>query len=252
MTKIDWSDETINPLGHGCYGTGTKDNPKIYPYCYAAKMAKRNMRGCDLCAKFIPHTHFEQLDKLKQWKKPKTVFVQSMGDLFGDWVSDEWIEKVFDACKKAPQHRYLFLTKNPKRYLKLYDEKKFPYAENFWFGTTCTKPSNEFTFVKNTPYKCFVSIEPLLEPFGDLENGEMPDWIIIGRETGNRKDKIIPKKEWIENIVNYCREKNVPVFMKNNLAEEKWCKDKKTGEMILVEPKVWDEPLIQEFPWRDE
>ena len=47
------------------------------------------------------------------------------------------------------------------------------------------------------------------------------------------KDKIIPKKEWIENIVNYCKEKNVPVFMKNNLKD------------------IWQEPLIQEFPWRN-
>jgi len=192
MTKIDWSDETINPLGHGCYGTGTKDNPKICEYCYAVKMAKRNMRNCDLCAKFIPHTHFEQLDKLKQWKKPKTIFVQSMGDLFGDWVPDEWIEKVFDACLESPQHRYLFLTKNPKRYIKILSKYQTPHD-----------------------FDRFV------------------DFVIIGRETGNRKDKIIPKKEWIENIVNYCKEKNVPVFMKNNLKD------------------IWQEPLIQEFPWRD-
>jgi protein gp37 len=38
-----------------------------------------------------------------------------MADLFGEWVPDEWIKEVFRACEEAPQHRYLFLTKNPER-----------------------------------------------------------------------------------------------------------------------------------------
>jgi len=56
-------------------------------------------------------------------------------------------------------------------------------------------------------------------------------WVIVGAETGNRKGKVIPEREWIENIVNECRRSKVPVFMKNSLAE------------------IWREPLIQEYPW---
>jgi len=260
-TKIDWCDRTWNPV------TGCKFG---CPYCYAKKHAqrfagggygKRNTMFIDKYKDdafqppyildepqlkltkigwyreapypfgFEPTLHRYRLIEPAREQKPQNVFVCSMVDLFGDWVPDEWIQSVFEVCNNAPQHRYLFLTKNPDRYLRLYEEKKFPYADKFWFGTTCTKPSDEYTWCKNTPYKCFISIEPLLEPFGDLENGEMPDWVIIGAETGNRKDKIIPKKEWIENIVTQCRNMNVPVFMKDNLA------------------KIWDEPLIQEFPW---
>jgi protein gp37 len=58
--------------------------------------------------------------------KPQTVFVGSMGDLFGDWVPDEWVEAVFVACAKAPQHTYVFLTKNPKRYLRLGESGRLP------------------------------------------------------------------------------------------------------------------------------
>ena len=60
-----------------------------------------------------------------------------------------------------------------------------------------------------------------------------PNWIIVGAETGNHKGKVIPKREWIENIVSECRKQKVPVFLKNSLKE------------------IWGEPLIQEYPWEE-
>lgn len=78
----------------------------------------------------------------------------------------------------------------------------------------------------NPDYKIFVSIEPILEKV------EIPrcDWAIVGAETGRRKDKVIPQREWIEDIVNQCRISCTPLFMKSSLSE------------------IWGEPLIQEFP----
>ena len=55
-------------------------------------------------------------------------------------------------------------------------------------------------------------------------------WTIIGAETGRRKDKVIPERKWIEDIVNECKENGTAVFMKSSLAD------------------IWGEPLIQEFP----
>jgi protein gp37 len=228
MTKIEWCDETINPLGHWCFGPGgTKENLKPCVYCYAKKMARRGMNGCEKCQSFnVPHTHFEQLDKLTAWKKSRNIFVQSMGDLFHDDVPDKWIEQVFKACREAPQHRYLFLTKNPKRYIDLY--QKYDLTK-FWLGSTVTD--------ENTPYyyngitNTFLSIEPIQNNFTTSNSIEIVDWVIIGAETGNRKGKVIPKKEWVQNILDKCREQNIPVFMKNSLAP------------------IWGEPLIQEYPW---
>lgn len=239
-SKIEWCTHTWNPVTgclHGC------------EYCYAEKIAKRFGKNISFSAfksttveintksdnpypyGFTPTSHRYRLDEPQQLKKSANIFVCSMADLFGDWVPDEWIEQVFKACEAAPHHRYLFLTKNSKRYLELYEKKQFSYGENFWFGTTITKSEDEFIWFKDTPYKSFVSIEPILEPFVTLEPYAWPDWVIIGAETGNRKDKIIPKREWIENIVEQCRAAGVPVFMKNSLA------------------KIWGEPLIQEYPW---
>ena len=165
-------------------------------------------------------------------KKGRNIFVCSMADLFGSWVPDSWIEKVFAACEKAPQHNYLFLTKNPNRYIEL--EKKGLLPDKHWYGYSVTKQSDLWKFhhaddctVKNL----FVSIEPILEPIHPGFCSHVPaDWVIIGAETGNRKNKVTSRREWIEEIVIECEYSNIPLFMKSSLAE------------------IWGEPLIQEFP----
>lgn len=155
-----------------------------------------------------------------------------MADLFGDWVPDEWITEVFSACKAAPQHNYFFLTKNAKRYAEL--GELLPSNNNMWYGISITKESevHNFNFLpafRNT----FVSIEPLLEDFCVEQHNilfRQVDWFIIGAETGNRKNKVVPKREWIEEIVYECKGNNKPVFMKESLKD------------------IWKKPLIQEYP----
>ncbi len=167
-------------------------------------------------------------------REGRNILVCSMADLFGDWVPDSWIDEVMQACEKAPQHNYLFLTKNVKRYCKNEGGYGVPVAENMWYGTTITKWDDVGRF-DYLPAFCntFVSIEPLLE---DIKPGKcnimfrQVNWFIIGAETGRRKDKVVPKRKWIEDIVNECRKNGKPVFMKSSLAE------------------IWGGPLIREFP----
>lgn len=45
----------------------------------------------------------------------------------------------------------------------------------------------------------------------------IPQWVILGAETGNRADKVIPCREWVDNIVAFCEENEIPVFFKDNL-----------------------------------
>ena len=158
-TKIDWCDSTWNPVSgclHGC------------EYCYARKIAERfggasethNNECCYECQwetegtgeiheldepiydydhgrnapypfDFDPTFHRYRLDEPQKWKKPRNIFVCSMADLFGDWVPDEWIREVFQACEAAPQHRYLFLSKNPGRYCHL--ERQNILLQQFFF-----------------------------------------------------------------------------------------------------------------------
>jgi protein gp37 len=175
---------------------------------------------------FFPTLYLNRMSRPAGIKKPQNVFVCSMADLFGEWVPDKWIDKVFDACNRAPQHRYLFLTKNPKRYEQFID---IPMPNNMWFGFSQTK-NVHIGFDTHPSWKVFVSMEPLLEPL-DRVQPEGVDWVIVGAETGNRKGKVIPKREWVEAIVNECRKNKIPVFLKNSLA------------------LVWGSSLIQEYPW---
>ena len=261
-TKIDWADATWNPVTgclHGC------------EYCYARRIAERFGRatiavcgedgyaeyGGMMCAdgncheleypyedygkgctapypfEFDPTCHRYKLDEPQRWKKPRNIFVCSMADLFGEWVPDEWIAEVFKACDAAPWHRYLFLTKNPTRYCKIANDGWLPNAKNFWYGSTITRKGESF-FAGSVHWNAFASIEPLLEPL-DVGIGSfgVAKWVIVGAETGNRKGKIIPKREWVENIVEAAQITGMKVFMKESLRG------------------LMDEDFRQEFPWEE-
>ena len=184
---------------------------------------------------FNPTFHRYRLDEPMQKTKPQTIFVCSMADLFGDWVPDEWIEEVFAACEKAPQHRYLFLTKNPKRYAILANAGKLPRRRNFpnfWYGTSVTKHGDK-AFTSGVAYNTFLSVEPLLEPLRvGLGSFGGTNLIIVGAETGNRKGKVTPQREWVDNICEAADLTRAAVFMKDSLV-----------------PVVGEENMRRELPW---
>lgn len=244
-TRIDWADYTWNPLTgckHGC------------EYCYARKIAVRFgtmldeqplKNGCYVCKSkikgnpyphiFEPTLHPYRLGEPGMMKKPQTIFVCSMADLFGDWVPEDWILTVFKACLRAPQHRYLFLTKNPKRYCELCNNglTEFFKNKNFWFGTTVTKHGDHY--FSPIGINTFLSIEPLLENL-DAGIGSFggTKWIIVGAETGDRKNKVVPEKAWVDNICEAAALTGAKVFMKESLRE------------------IMGNEFVQEFPWRVE
>ncbi|MCH5199736.1 MAG: DUF5131 family protein [Oscillospiraceae bacterium] len=287
-TKIEWCSMTWNPVT-GCYHT--------CEYCYARKIANRFngnkketfytyvdeifhskngkilARCCSqhICitssGKFVkaaypygftPTLHEYRLDEPQKKTKPQTIFVCSMADLFGEWIPDSWIEKVFEACNKASQHKYLFLTKNPERYVDLYNGKLFPYLhkENMWFGTSITnaeETERAASAIGKLPINCntFFSIEPLhmdiasTSAWANTGYGKWASWFIIGAETGNNKNKVIPEKAWIDNIISDCkRDKSIydrmfppyrsaaPVYMKDSLL-----------------PIMGEENMKRELPW---
>lgn len=152
-TKIEWCDYTWNPVTgclHGC------------SYCYARRIDSRFGDGS-----FMPAFHPERLQEPTKIKKPSRVFVSSMGDLFGDWVSIDWIKSVFKACEAAPNHLYYFLTKNPIKYGQL-NGALYNYSWNtplnWWFGITITSQGDisKLRYLPYGPARTFISLEPLL------------------------------------------------------------------------------------------
>lgn len=151
-TKIDWCDSSWNPV------TGCLHSCK---YCYARSIANRFSGGGekwtdDALIELNDRIYFDESEKaeaypygfkptlhryrLNEYEKKggRNIFVCSMADLFGHWVPDSWIEEVFSACAKAPQHNYLFLTKNPERFVDLQNNGKLIVADNMWYGASAT------------------------------------------------------------------------------------------------------------------
>ena len=205
-TKIDWCDSTCNPVigcGNGC------------PYCYAERLNKRFKFVKDWTKpQFFP----ERLKQLNS-KTPRTIFMDSMSDVC--WWEEKWAHKVYEAMRDNPQHAYIFLTKKwrwPTGMQVIWTRKDIDSARNIFIGKSINY---------NKQFNCeehysFLSIEPILEPIDlhTIKHSLYVRAVIIGAETGNRKGKVVPKKEWIDDIVKCCDEaNNVKVFMKESLRE---------------------------------
>ena len=110
------------------------------------------------------------------------------------------------------------MTKNPARYLELDQVALLPHAENFWYGSTVA--NEDAAAMYPMPWaniNTFWSMEPLLEPV-DMSAAEgLPQWVILGAETGSRPDKVTPRREWVDQITEFCAENEIPVFYKDNL-----------------------------------
>ncbi|NMB98129.1 MAG: DUF5131 family protein [Clostridiaceae bacterium] len=219
-TKIEWCDSTLNPVVGCTYGC---------EYCYARKMNNRFKWIEDFSKpQFFP----ERLEQLKS-KKPQIIFMDSMSDI-ADW-EDEWIIETFKAIGDNPQHRYLFLTKRIDEYmekaLKTEKIRNAMLALNplYYFGHTI---DTQIRLNKLKYDVDFYSVEPILEPI-EFYNDDLAysQWVILGAETGNRKDKVVPEKEWIDDIVEKCRINNSPIFMKDSLI-----------------PIIGEENMLREFP----
>lgn len=134
-TKIEWCDETWNPV------VGCSHASPGCDHCYAERMARRLAHMRD--QHYSEVVTYEQgyggqvviggwngntvlvdsaLDKPFNWRKPRRIFVCSMGDLFHESVQFEWIDQVFAVGALCQQHTFLMLTKRPSRMAEYIDE----------------------------------------------------------------------------------------------------------------------------------
>lgn len=223
---------------HSNGGLHILDEPALNVPVYPAPPSEIEKRSAPYPYYFDPTFHRYKLDQPQKWTKPRTIFVCSMADLFGEWVPDGWIEEVFKACEAAPWHRYLFLTKNPVRYNRLY-RLDLPYLNGAMFGYTLdATQTNEWLEETKLPYgkDVFVSIEPIQGEINSyyLDHILKCGWVIVGAETGNRKGIIKPKKEWIDFILRHCEANKIPIFMKESIRG------------------LMGDDFRQEFPWGGE
>ncbi len=234
-SAIEWTGSTWNPVT-GCI--------KISPgckHCYAERMARRlqAMGQKNYLTGFELALHPHALELPLTWKKPQTIFVNSMSDLFLDDVPAEFIQKVFDVMGRAHWHTFQILTKRSERLAGLSSE--LPWAKNIWMGVSVE--NNDYTYhvdhLRSTGASVkFLSMEPLLGPTPDL-NLQSIDWVIVGGESGPGARPM--KEEWVVGIKEKCQQVNVPFFFKQWGGVRK----KKAGREL--QGKTWDQmPKVQQ------
>ena len=213
-SNIEWTEATWNP-STGC----TKISPGC-KNCYAEKLSNRlhamKLKKYKKGFEFVQHP--SDVDIPLSWKKRKRIFVNSMSDLFHEQSSFEFIGRCFSTMIQADIHDYQILTKRPKRmteFSKLFLDYFGHKIPNYiWMGVSVE--NNDYTSRINElcKVKCctrFISFEPLVGPIGKV-NLKNIDWAIVGGESGSKHRPI--KKEWVLEIIEQCKEQNVPVFFK--------------------------------------
>jgi len=217
-TRIDYADMTWNPVW-GCTGS--------CPYCYARKMAKRfgivvnGKRYKDFEPRWIERNFNRPFPR-----KSSRIFVNSMSDI-ADW-DPIWLSRADMKMRRYPEHMFIMLTKRSEKlgwYMR---------AQNTMLGASVTDQESYIaeSFQVADGLIDFLSIEPLLGPIDmkEMTCGQILHWIIVGSETGNRKDRVIPKLTWLVSIRDFARENEIPLFFKESLR------------------RIWPGELPQEYP----
>ncbi len=233
-SKIEWTDATWNPVT-GCN--------KISPgckHCYAERLSKR-LKATGMAKYrngFAVTLHPDTLDIPLRWRKPRSIFVNSMSDLFHVDVPDEFIAQVFDVMTRAHWHRFQVLTKRPERVASL--NAKLPWPNQIWMGASVESQDyiHRIDLLRETDAAIkFLSLEPLLGPLPNLDLDGI-DWVIVGGESGPGARPM--EADWARDIRDQCQAAGVPFHFKQ------WGGVFKKRHGRVLDGRTWDEmPLLQ-------
>jgi protein gp37 len=214
--SIGWADWTWNPVTgclNGCF------------YCYGRRIAQRFAGTPAFPNGFAPTWHPERVLEPMRLKKASRIFLGSMTDMFGVWVTAEQMLSVLATVSLCEQHTFYILTKRPERVLPVLGElcigpERF---RNLWLGATvdtwsaAESTGQSMSVVRSAGWRTFVSVEPLLERI-------LPDWLdwaewfIVGALTGPGSKAHRPERDWVTRLVDYCAARRTPIYVKRSLA----------------------------------
>jgi protein gp37 len=250
-TGIEWTETTWNPTT-GC--------DRISPgcdHCYALTLARR-LKAMGV-AKYQndgdPRTsgpgfgvmcHEDVLLEPLAWRKPRTVFVNSMSDIGHARVPVRFVARIWAVMALTPQHSYQVLTKRPERLVQLLGREDFrsgvlhsaiddlvtarpdlsrnflagphdPFAwpvPNAWIGTSIETDRyvRRADALRAAPAATrFLSLEPLLGPLPSLDLTGI-DWVIAGGESGPGHRPV--DLDWIRDLRDRCSARGIAFFFK--------------------------------------
>jgi len=213
--------------------------------------------------RFMPFTPFSEIQthpgRLEQplhWRKPRQIFVCSMGDLFHEKVPWAFVDEIMSVVRGTPQHVYYILTKRPGQMVEYFEQVGVP--DNVWLGVTAENQrtaDERVSILLSLPgWKKFISVEPMLESVNLIIEKQAPDnlnyyvnplrrssifasyisWVICGAESGENRREC--KIEWVRNLKNQCVEAGVSFFYKQGISDDgRWCK------MPSLDGRVWNQ-----------
>jgi protein gp37 len=233
-SSIEWTDATWNPV-RGC----TKISPGC-KHCYAETFAERfrgvpghpHEQGFDL--RLVP----EKLAEPLKCSSQKTIFVNSMSDLFQTGIPDSYVEQVVHVMQLANWHTYQVLTKRADRLRELLSDqlRSLAQSKHIWWGVSVEDRKYGLPRIdelRDAPGAVrFLSVEPLLEDLGEL-NLDGIHWVIVGGESGHGARPM--QEAWVLDIKRQCKAARVPFFFKQ------WGGVQKSKAGRLLRRKTYDE-----------
>jgi protein gp37 len=237
-SAIEWTEATWNPV------TGCDRVSAGCDHCYAMTLAKRlKAMGSEKYQNdgdprtsgpgFGVTVHPQALDEPRRWRQPRTVFVNSMSDLFHARVPVGFIRDVFDVCRETPQHTYQVLTKRSLRLRRLGESLDWP--SNLWMGVSVENSDAlpRIEHLRDVPAAVrFLSCEPLIGPLDGLDLAGI-HWVIAGGESGANHRPVDEK--WVRGIRDACQDAGVAFFFKQ------WGGRTPKAEGHELDGQLWDE-----------
>ncbi len=228
-SSIEWTTATWNPVT-GC----TKVSPGC-DHCYAETFAERfrGVPGHPYEVGFDLTLRENRLLQPLRWRRPSTIFVNSMSDLFHAEVPEEFIHRVFDVMRQASWHEFQVLTKRAERLERV--TRRLTIPDNVWIGTSIETPTyySRIRHLRRVEAGTrFLSCEPLLAALPDMPLDGI-QWVIVGGESGRGARPMAAS--WVRDIRDQCRRAGVPFFFKQWGGVNK----KRSGREL--DGQTWDE-----------
>jgi hypothetical protein len=167
--------------------------------------------------------------------KDLVIFVGSACDMWADSIIPDWIHRTLENCRRYPDNRYLFQSKNPKRILAY---KEFLPTDPI-IGTTI-ETNRHYDQMGNAPpvreragvlyalgHYCetMVTIEPIMDfdpmVLIDLIEKAEPEWVNIGADSKGHNlpepsaEKIYELVDAISTFTKIRKKTNLERLLKN-------------------------------------
>lgn len=229
-SKIEWTDATFNPWVGCTKIKRARGAPSACDFCYAEKWAKRSGQVAwgDFPRRRTTESYWRgplnwnaaASEFFRLHRRRRRVFCASLADVFDNQALPEWRSDLFDLIRTCSNLDWLLLTKRPQNIRKMLPPDWGDGYANVWLGTTAEDSlayQQRVSHLLKIPAAVrFVSYEPALGPLGQVAiAGKVPDWIILGGESGVRKDLFrATQPTWVRAAIDECRREGVAPFLK--------------------------------------